>query len=254
MPIEPLDARTHRVLSGISRVAILELLRDADAAMDVPAIAQAVGLHANTVRSHLDRLVEVGLVAETVEARVRPGRPRLFFRATSPAAEVPAESYRLLAGLLAGGLGRDVSSGAGAAAAAEAGRRWGREMAETDAGLSDAQSGAAHGASVGRIVQILDEVGFEPRLGDAGDTGAAGAADDVAFGGAAAPVNVVIELHRCPFLDVAKEHSDVVCAVHRGLMEGALERLHTPGVGVTLEPFARPGVCLAHLEIPATKP
>ncbi|WP_158252036.1 MULTISPECIES: metalloregulator ArsR/SmtB family transcription factor [unclassified Cryobacterium] len=256
MPIQPLDARTHRVLSGISRVAILELLRDADAALDVPAIAQAVGLHANTVRSHLDRLVEVGLVAETVEARVRPGRPRLFFRATSPAAEVPAESYRLLAGLLAGGLGRDVPSGA--AAAAEAGRRWGREMAETDAGLSDAQPGAVPPASVGRIVQILDEVGFEPRLGAAGDAGAAGAAgaaDDVAFGGAAAaPVDVVIELHRCPFLDVAKDHSDVVCAVHRGLMEGALERLHSPGVGVTLEPFARPGVCLAHLEIPATKP
>ncbi|TFC59783.1 ArsR family transcriptional regulator [Cryobacterium sp. TMT2-15-1] len=241
MPIEPLDARTHRVLSGISRVAILELLRDADAELDVPAIAQAVGLHANTVRSHLDRLVEVGLVAETVEARVRPGRPRLFFRATSPAAEVPAESYRLLAGLLAGGLGRDVSPGAGAGAAAEAGRRWGREMAETDAGLSDAQSGAAHGASVGRIVQILDEVGFEPRLG-------------AAAGSTPAPVDVVIELHRCPFLDVAKDHSDVVCAVHRGLMEGALERLHTPGVGVTLEPFARPGVCLAHLEVPATKP
>ena len=229
MPNKPLDARTHRVLSGISRVAILEILRTADAPLDVPAIAEAVGLHANTVRSHLDRLVEVGLATETVEARVRPGRPRLFFRATEPAAEVPDDSYRLLAGLLAGGLGRSGPSGAGAEAAAEAGRHWGRELAGPDSGPGDA---------VGRIVQILDEVGFEPRLDAAG----AAASDDL-----------VIELHRCPFLDVARDHSDVVCSVHRGLMEGSLERLHAPGVGVTLEPFARPGVCLAHLAIPAAK-
>lgn len=232
MPTEPLDARTHRVLSGISRVAILELLRAADAPLDVPAIAEAVGLHANTVRSHLDRLVEVGLATGSVEARVRPGRPRLLFQATTPDAEVADDSYRLLAGLLAGGLGRDAPS-----SAAAAGRRWGRQLVEADAGP------AGPAEPVGRIVQILDEVGFEPRL--AGATGAAGAAG---------PEDVVIELHRCPFLDVAKDHSDVVCGVHRGLMEGALERLQAPGVSVSLEPFARPGVCLAHLSIPATKP
>jgi len=238
VPIEPLDARTHRVLSGISRVAILEILRATDVALDVPAIAAQVGLHPNTVRSHLDRLVEVGLAAETVEARVRPGRPRLFFHATAPAVEVPEDSYRLLAGLLAGGLAGDAPSGA--AAAAEAGRRWGRQVAEADSGPTDVESESGPGTPVGRIVQILDEVGFEPRLAGTGDAGDAG--------------DVVIELHRCPFLDVARDHSGVVCSVHRGLMEGALERLHAPGVGVTLEPFARPGVCLAHLALPARSP
>ncbi|TFD05042.1 ArsR family transcriptional regulator [Cryobacterium sinapicolor] len=241
VPIPPLDARTHRVLSGISRVAILEILRAADAPLDVPAIAEAVGLHTNTVRSHLDRLVEVGLATGTVEARVRPGRPRLLFLATAPVAQVPDDSYRLLAGLLAGGLGRDAPSDA----AAEAGRRWGRQLTASESGP---------GESVGRIVQILDEVGFEPRLGSAGAAGAAGVDAAAAGPDDAGPDDVVIELHRCPFLDVAKDHSDVVCAVHRGLMEGALERLQAPGVTVTLEPFARPGVCLAHLALPAMKP
>jgi len=55
-------------------------------------------------------------------------------------------------------------------------------------------------------------------------------------------------LHRCPFIDVARSQADIVCSVHRGLIQGALERLDAPFGRVTLEPFARPGICLARLE------
>ncbi|MBC7443573.1 MAG: helix-turn-helix domain-containing protein [Ramlibacter sp.] len=240
MPTEPLDARTHRVLSGISRVAILDLLRSGEGPVDVPSIAAHVGLHPNTVRSHLDRLVEVGLVTAATEERVRPGRPRLLFTAAAPAT-APDDSYRLLAGILAGSLASGAPSGADAAG--EAGRRWGDEMARTAVAPAEMPLAPLDGAlAVERIVEILDRVGFSPRLGEAGIPPAA----EPEPGG-----QVVIELHACPFLDVAKDHRDVVCSVHRGLMEGALERMHAPAVGVTLEPFARPGVCLAYLALPA---
>lgn len=236
MPTEAIDPRTHAVLSGISRVAILEVVRAGTEPLDVTAIAGQVGLHPNTVRSHLDRLVTVGLVEEAAEARVRPGRPRLLYSATVPVDQAPEDSYRLLAGILAGGLAGSATSGVDAAVAA--GRRWGGGLAPAAPVPPDA------GAATRRIVEILDEVGFSPKVGEQQPAPEA----DVNAGS-----HVVIELHRCPFLDVARDHPDIVCSVHRGLMEGALERLHAPGVGVTLEPFARPGVCLAHLTTPAAK-
>jgi predicted ArsR family transcriptional regulator len=248
MPTSAIDSRTHAVLSGISRVAVLEVLRATKEPLDVPSIAGQVGLHQNTVRSHLDRLVTVGLVDEAVEARVRPGRPRLLYSATTPIEEAPEDSYRLLAGILAGGLAGNASSGVEAAVAA--GRRWGSEIAgrdtdtdtDTDTG-TDTDTYTDVGAATRRIVDILGAVGFSPKVGEPHS-------DQIAD--AEPGSRVVIELHRCPFLDVAREHRDVVCSVHRGLMEGALERLRAPTIGVTLEPFARPGVCLAHLSAPAT--
>lgn len=237
MPTQAIDPRTHAVLSGISRVAVLEVLRAGTEPLDVSAIAGQVGLHPNTVRSHLDRLVSVGLVEEAAEARVRPGRPRLLYRATVPVEEAPEDSYRLLAGILAGGLAGGPASGAEAAVAA--GRRWGGGL------VLEPPAPLEAGAATRRIVEILGEVGFSPKVGERQSTPEA----DVDAGS-----HVLIELHRCPFLDVAREHPDIVCSVHRGLMEGALERLQAPGVGVTLEPFARPGVCLLHLTTPAAIP
>ena len=246
VPIEPLDARTHRALSGVSRVAILELLRSSDGPLDVLALAARVGLHPSTVRSHLDRLLTVGLAVETVEARSRPGRPRLLYSADAPVGEASEASYRLLAGVLAGTLA--VSGNAGVDVATAAGRSWGSELvrrgdAHPEADLLPFAAIDGETAAL-RIVEILDQVGFSPKL-RMPEPGLSVGGD---------PGQVVIELHRCPFLDLAKENSDIVCSVHRGLMEGALERMHAPAVRVTLEPFARPGVCLAHLAGPAKTP
>ena len=80
---EAIDSRTHRVLAGVSRVAVLQALRAGAGSLDVQAIAEQVGLHTNTVRSHLDQLMEAGLVESAVQERTTPGRPRLLFRATA---------------------------------------------------------------------------------------------------------------------------------------------------------------------------
>ena len=135
----------------------------------------------------------------------------------------------MLAGSLADGSAGKVVSGIDAAVLA--GQDWGRTLARRD----ERHAGTA---AVERIVEILDEVGFSPKLGESD-------ADAAQVG------QVVIELHQCPFLEVAKEHSQIVCSVHRGLMQGALEQMHAPTVSVTLQPFARPGMCLARLALPA---
>ena len=57
----------------------------------------------------------------------------------------------------------------------------------------------------------------------------------------------MIRLRHCPFLELAEGYDQVVCAIHLGLMQGALTGLGAPVTATRLEPFAEPGACLAHL-------
>jgi predicted ArsR family transcriptional regulator len=73
-------------------------------------------------------------------------------------------------------------------------------------------------------VRLLDEQGFVP---DADGTD--------------------VRMHRCPFHDLAEQHPDVVCAVHRGLISGALEELGSGLEVRELDVFVEPDLCVARL-------
>jgi predicted ArsR family transcriptional regulator len=230
---EPIDSRTHRVLAGVSRVAVLQALRVSETSLDVQAIAEKVGLHTNTVRSHLDQLIEAGLVESAVQERTTPGRPRLLFRATSTPGARAEGSYKVLAEVLAQGIHE--GEPAPGAVAAKAGRRWGQHLEQEGAASAEPVDS---GAALDRLVALLDDVGFAPQIGEptsaVTDPGAEGVA-------------TVIELHQCPFYDIAREHTDVVCAVHLGLIQGALDQMQAPTATVSLQPFVRPDLCLVHI-------
>lgn len=239
MPPDPIDSRTHRVLSGVSRVAVLEALRATPTPLDVLALADLVGLHANTVRSHLDQLVEAGLVATELQVRTTPGRPRLLFSAVAPPDEGHEDSYKVLAEILAEGI--RAGEAAAGAVAARAGRRWGHQVERAEPG---AGAPVGLGAAVDRIVALLDEIGFAPTIVEAPVVGT-----DPGIGATTASASdaTVIELHRCPFIDVARAHTDVVCSVHLGLIQGALDEMHAPPATIRLEPFVRPDLCRVRL-------
>jgi predicted ArsR family transcriptional regulator len=222
------DVRVFRALSSPVRSRLLDVLR-AEPDLDAAGLAERLDLHVNTVRTHLGVLEEAGLVAVEVEARDRPGRPRQLYRATQRGAPDEADrGYRFLAEVLASYLSATAPDPA--AAAEEAGTAWGSHVVATPppfARLGDDEA-------VARLVAMLDELGFAPQL--------ASVADD--------PSRPRVLLHRCPFLDTAREHPDIVCSVHLGLMRGALTEL---GVDVRTEdliPWAEPEVCVAHLRLP----
>ena len=48
-------------------------------------LCDATGLHANTVREHLQRLIESGYVVPETEQRATRGRPRVFYSAATGA-------------------------------------------------------------------------------------------------------------------------------------------------------------------------
>jgi predicted ArsR family transcriptional regulator len=74
------ETALHRALSDRSRVRILRSLRAADQPLDVLELAESVGLHANTVRSHLAVLEQARLIAHELDRRGTRGRPRRLYR------------------------------------------------------------------------------------------------------------------------------------------------------------------------------
>lgn len=228
-PRERDDTRVHRALSSDVRTRLLDVLRR-EPDLDAAVLAERLDLHVNTVRSHLAVLEEAGLVEAVTEDRTRPGRPRRLHRVVDgavPTALADDRGYRFLAQILASYLGANADDAA--AEAEQAGAAWGRFVVDPPAPFVTVD---AEGA-VDRLVDLLGEFGFAPRVDDDG-TG-----------------HPEVVLQRCPFLDVAREHQEVVCSIHLGLMRGALDEL---GVDVEVEdliPWARPEGCVSHLRLPA---
>ena len=204
------------------RLEILDVLRSGRLSMSIVEIAGRVGVHPNTVRFHLRSLVGDGRVEQVEDTRSTPGRPALMFRAHVGMDPTGPRNYGLLAGALAGLLAADPDPGG---RTTEAGRSLGRRLVGSD---TDAEEGAVmtDQQAAGRLVALLDDLGFAPKP----DPGRAG----------------TIGLRHCPFLDLVPEHAAVICPLHLGLMQGALDAL---GAGITvtrLEPFASADLCLAH--------
>ncbi|MFV8316217.1 helix-turn-helix transcriptional regulator [Mycobacterium sp. 23] len=200
------------------RRAVLRILRSSRTPLSIVAIAKKLAVHPNTVRFHLDTLVAEGRVEHVQPSRRGPGRPPLMFRAVPQMDRDGTRQYRLLAEILAIGLASEPDSDARAVAA---GRAWGERLGSPGPD-PDAERSIAH------LVDVLDDLGFEPEIRDAGG-------------------HPQVGLRHCPFLELAERQSSVICPVHLGLMRGALETWAAPVTVERLQAFAEPDLCLAHL-------
>jgi predicted ArsR family transcriptional regulator len=204
-------------------VQILEVVQEAEAPLGARELATRVGLHVNTVRSHLRVLAEAGHVSARREERTGPGRPRVLYEATAEALDAPAlASYRLLAQILASSLAgseRDPS-----AQAEEAGRVWGAHLVRKPPPFTS----TSREETIDEIVRLHEQYGFKPEL-------------------RRAKSGREIVLRRCPFQEVATTYQSVICPVHLGLIRGALAELGTGVEADRLQPFAEPGACVGHL-------
>lgn len=211
---------------GARRAEVLARLREADGPLSVRQLASQTGLHVNTARFHLDGLVDDGLAERAAEARDVPGRPRILYTAR---AEAPGpRSYRLLAEMLTGLVASLNDAGP---AAVEAGQAWGRHLVDRPA---PSQPVDADGA-MRRLNRVLESIGFQAEVRHS-------------------PSATEVRLYHCPFREVAERHTEVVCAIHLGLMQGALAELHAPLEARSLEPFVTPYLCVARLHATAQAP
>lgn len=199
------------------RRAVLRVLRSSPEPLSILAIADTIGVHPNTVRFHLDSLLGDGQVEQVEPARRGPGRPPSMFQAVRQMDRGGTRHYQLLAEILINGLAAEENSSARAVAA---GRSWGERLpAPDDMGVEE---------SIEHLVGLLDELGFAPdRRESDGEQ--------------------LVGLRHCPFLELAEVRSSVVCPIHLGLMQGALESWSAPITVDRLEAFVEPDLCLTHL-------
>lgn len=196
---------------------MLDLLASQERPVTAAALAGSSGQHTNTVREHLDALVEAGLASRFRAEASGRGRPAWLYEATATDQPVVRE-YAGLATALALQLAR--TSAHPREDAVEAGRTWGEQLA---AGRTAPTSPAG---ARREVVDLLTGLGFDPSADSRAQT---------------------VRLRQCPLIAAARQEPGVVCSVHLGIVRGALDTWHTRSDETSLVPFAEPGACLLHL-------
>jgi predicted ArsR family transcriptional regulator len=206
------------------RLGVLRVLKAAATPLSIVQIADQLGVHPNTVRFHLDTLIENRQVEQAPPDRRRPGRPPLLFQAARGMDPTGPRHYRLLAEILTHSLANGPNP---SARAIEAGRTWGRQLAPLTGDNNNGVAGQE--GPIQQLVSLLDDLGFAP--------------ERQAVDGQV----VQVGLRHCPFLELAETTAQVVCPVHLGLMQGAMDAWGAPITVERLEAFVEPDLCVAHL-------
>lgn len=182
--------RQARALGDPTRFAIFCEVLDAPGPVRISTLTERFGLNHNAIRQHVAKLVDAGLVQETIAPRQGPGRPALQYRVTPEAAAAWASEspYQQLALLLL-----DVARGNGTPA--EVGATAGRKIP------------VVNGEDpVSRLTHEMARRGFRPQVVPGED-------------------GFEIVLEHCPFQAAAAVAPELICSIHRGLAEGMLEVL-----------------------------
>ena len=195
--------QVFKALGDNTRYAIYLELARSEAARSTTEIAETLGLHPNTVRPHLERMREVGLLHVDVDNQGTVGRPQHLYSvaADAPSLGLEPASFPLLAGLLA-----NVAAAyePAADAVANVGRGHGRHvaMARTEQG---------QGGCLQAVSAELTDMGFDPVQSGDGRT-------------------TTIAFTQCPFRSLAEAFPELVCHLHRGMIEGMVEVLEDGSV------------------------
>lgn len=174
------------------RKTLFELLRRSPRALSRDDCAEALDLPKSTVRAHLDRMVADRILDvdfRKVGARTGPGSGRPTKLYTVALAEVgvsvPARHYDLAAELLAAAVQHSMDSGV--------------EVRDALATVAF-DAGRELGAQAGSIAVVLENTGYDP--GPDGEGGTI--------------------MANCPFHQLSREHTGVVCSLNGALLNGVL--------------------------------
>ena len=197
------------------RARLYDVLVDADDWVGRDDAAREAKVPRSVAAFHLDKLAASGLVEVRylrTSGRTGPGagRPsKLYRRVTQETSgSLPARRYSLAADLLASAVDESAASERPVPVVLpRIARRRGRDIA------------AAHGD--GALVDVLREIGYEPRVTDG-----------------------EIALRNCPFHDLSATHTDLVCGMNLDLLRGLVGELD-PEAKVRRQP--EPDMCCVRI-------
>jgi predicted ArsR family transcriptional regulator len=207
-----------KLLADPSRYAIYQEVAQANDPLSTTEIAQRLALHPNTVRLHLEKMREAGLLVLSTDHHGSVGRPQHRWAAVPQAPSLGLEpaGFRLLAHLLA-------ELAAQAPLDAELVAAVGRRRGQAQTKERPPRREPARSTCVRTVMDQLADLGFDPAL-----------EPDISSS------RLTISFTGCPFRELAAVYPDIVCQLHRGITEGILAgaAAATPGVRARVEAFA----------------
>ena len=200
-----------KTLGDNTRYAIYLELARALVPKTTAEISETLSLHPNTVRPHLERMRDVGLLSVEVGGRGDVGRPqhRYAVAPNAPSLGLEPPTMPVLARMVLSMAKRLQATPDDAEAV---GYDEGRNRA---IGYGDAPS------TLEALVADLDCLGFDPVVSDDPRTDPT-AHDDLA---------AVVSFANCPFSDLAQQHPELVCSMHRGLVTGFVADMGDTRIG-----------------------
>lgn len=185
-----------KALGDNTRYAIYLELARSPIPLTTAEIADVLELHVNTVRPHLERMRDVGLLSVDTVGRGTVGRPqhRYSLSPDAPSLGLEPSPYPMLAGVL---LQAAAEGGLDAEDLVDAAREQGR---------ADGHRWPAGTTALDALVVEQAKLGFDPAVVE--EDGAA----TMAFA-------------HCPFRALAEQHPELVCPMHCGLVEGVVEEV-----------------------------
>lgn len=227
------ERRPRAVLASARRVELLDALQRSGPST-VGELAAATGLHENTTREHLQRLIAEGYVHREPGMPDGRGRPRMRYRSTTArdVREDPLATRRLEDSIAQAALVRALLDGYGnaiddvAGSAQQHGAGVGRALVDSCPPVGSGAAGDSRDRQILALDAHLDRMGFDPVLD---------------------PETLTFDLWRCPFLSLARSRPEVVCSVHLGLAQGVLEQVGGPVRAQALQPFVGPQHCALRL-------
>jgi predicted ArsR family transcriptional regulator len=215
---DPGDLEVHKALADDTRFRLYRYLRLSDRPVSVRELSTRLSLHPNTLRPHLRRLEEAGLVATETRRSTGVGRPQALYSVLDRQAG-EGRDYRLLAEILTG-----MVSGTRAIDRAERlAADWGEYLVAQGSPKPGSRQPA--GPNLALLQDAMARAGFDPRFRRREGGG------------------VDISLRDCPFRELVDERRELVEAIHRGLVTGMFGALKPSLRMGTFEPFADRSIC-----------
>ncbi|ARD42178.1 helix-turn-helix transcriptional regulator [Actinomyces gaoshouyii] len=181
----------------VARRRVLELVEASTAPLTAAELADRLELHHNTVREHLDALVEAGFVTASTRPTGRRGRPALLYTAVSPDPMIVIDSYLTLLDAIVEtfGTGPEAQS-----IALRVGRRW-AEMSPAPAGNESLPPGASVSDRLAALLPDLALMGFAPQI-----------------------EGEKVVLKACPLVTRSRAPHPLVCVMHEGFLNAVARR------------------------------
>lgn len=205
-----LSRKQQQVLEG------LQNFPDGACAADV---AEKLGMHVNTVRSHLEELVAQGAVRSMPAPIQGRGRPAIIYHTRVPSQEDLNREYVGLVHLLikAAVKNRNLSEDT-VREAQEMGREWARSTGAQRGGVTSPDE------VVGLLFGKLRDFGFDPNVIEGED-------------------GYTFDLHACPFSSQGVSPSPLVCAIHDGYLRELCAPEPDNALQLKVIPASGPGTC-----------